>query len=358
MILNLDRFNKKLIGLSGFSILVLIGLISKSFLGANEKKDLSNFTAFAIAGSLPGLVNSSGELQPEKSIIISPKRQGIIEEIYVEEGDLIQKGQVLAKMDESDLIYRINELKADFEKQKSTYERRKFLYSEGAISKEKQEEYKNLFLRSEARLRQREVERSELEIRAPFKGIITSRDVDPGAFVLPTKSSSASPHTDSRNNGIFELSQGLKVIAKVPESDIGRIQIDQAANIRVDSFPEKRFKARVNKISPRAIKSNNVTSFEVTLLLVNSPKQLRIGMTADIEFQTGATAISTLVPTVAIVTQKGIPGLLLVGKDNQPSFKKIELGISSGDKTAIIKGIKPGDQIFIDLPPWAKESKD
>ena len=357
MLFKLDRYNKKLISLSGFSILVVLGLIFRISLGSSPKRDLSNFTTFAIKGSLPGLINSSGELQSVQRVIISPKKQGIVEYIYVEEGDLIEKGQLLAKMDSGDLIYRIRELKSDFEKEKAIYERRKFLFSEGAISKENHEEYKNLFLKSEARLKQIEVEKSDTEIRAPFKGTITSRDVDPGAFVIPAKSSASSPSGDSKNTAIFELSQGLKVMAKVPESDIGRIQIGQEASIRVDSFPEKRFKATVKKISPRAVKSNNVTSFEVTLLLLDSPNQLRIGMTADIEFQTGATAINTLIPTVAIVTRNGIPGVLLVGSNNEPDFKKIELGISSGDKTAIINGVKPGDQIFIDLPPWAKEKR-
>ena len=81
-------------------------------------------------------------------------------------------------------------------------------------------------------------------------------------------------------------------------------------------------------------------------------------MTVDIEFQIEETSISTLVPTVAIVTEEGKPGVLIVGQQSQPTFKEVELGISSGSQTAIIKGIKPGDQVFIDLPPWAKKKRD
>ena len=352
---NLNK--KKIISLSTVLILIGGGVFWRIGSTQNQTRNINTFTTYAESGRLPGLITATGELQSEKTLNLIPKRKGVIEKIYVEEGDLVKDGQLIAKMEDGDLIYRLNELKAEYEKQKADYKRREFLYLEGAISKENYEEYKSLFLKSQARLNQREVEKNDLEIRAPFKGLITSKNAFPGSFITPTTNSSSKNGT-SNVNSIVELSQGLEVIAKVPESDIGRIKIGQTALIRVDSFPEERFKCKVEKISSRAIKNNNVTSFEVKLSLINSIQKLRIGMTADIEFQTGATAISTLVPTVAIVTQKGIPGLLLVGKDNQPSFKKIELGISSGDKTAIIKGIKPGDQIFIDLPPWAKESKD
>ena len=89
------------------------------------------------------------------------------------------------------------------------------------------------------------------------------------------------------------VSQGLEVMAKVPESDIGRIRINQDANVRVDAFPDKQFAAKVSEIAPRATKTNNVTSFEVTLMLTNSSEDLRIGMTVDIEFQIDEADIST-----------------------------------------------------------------
>jgi len=77
-------------------------------------------------------------------------------------------------------------------------------------------------------------------------------------------------------------------------------------------------------------------------------------MTVDVDFQTGSTRPSTLVPTVAIVTESGKPGVLLVGDQDQPRFQAVELGSSSGSQTAILDGVKPGTQVFIDLPPWAK----
>ena len=146
--------------------------------------------------------------------------------------------------------------------------------------------------------------------------------------------------------------------AKVPESDIGRIALGQQAEIRVDAFPDERFQATVIEIAPRAEKRDNVTSFTVKLQLQDPPDRLRIGMTADINFQTGRSAPKTLVPTVAIVTENGKPGVLLVGEQQQPSFQAVELGSSSGDRTAILNGLPSGTRVFIDLPPWAKRERN
>jgi HlyD family secretion protein len=133
------------------------------------------------------------------------------------------------------------------------------------------------------------------------------------------------------------------------------VQLGQSATVRVDAFPDKSFEARVKRVTPRAVKLNNVTSFDVVLRLVGEPPQLRIGMTADVGFQTGQVQADTLVPTVAIVTEAGRPGVLLVGKKNQPTFQPVELGISSGKDTQILSGLKSGTRVFIDLPPWAKK---
>ena len=84
---------------------------------------------------------------------------------------------------------------------------------------------------------------------------------------------------------------------------------------------------------------------------------LRIGMTADIDFQTGQLQARTLVPTVAIVTETGRPGVLRVGKEQQPTFQPVELGASSGKDTQILSGLEPNTRVFIDLPPWAKKRK-
>ena len=320
----------------------------------NKPKDISNFTVVVEKGLLSERINSSGEIKARKSVKISPRKQGFLESINVQEGDSVKKNQLLATLDDKDFIYKIEELKLQAQKNESDYLRREFLYKEGAISKENFEDYKNKFETSKAKLNDAIEEKSFYLIKAPFGGIITAKFAEIGSYVAPSTNINSN---GSAKNFIFELSEGLEIIAKVPESDIGRINIGQEAIVRIEAYPQKKYIAYISKIAPRAIKDNNVTSFEVTLEFQEASKDIKIGMTADLEFKATNEIEKILVPTVSIVTEKGKKGILKVDQNNSPKFEEIEVGISSGSKTSVLKGLKPGEKIFIDIPPWAKKRK-
>ncbi|MEB3235612.1 MAG: efflux RND transporter periplasmic adaptor subunit, partial [Cyanobacteriota bacterium] len=293
-------------------------------------RDVTPYTVLARYGSLPGVINATGELDAIERVNVSPKRQGVIDKLYVDEGDRVRAGQILARMEAGDLLDREQELlanlrSAEAEQRRALSELRRNqpLYRQGAISLndfnrfKAEEEVRRMALNAaRERLDQRQVEAEELLVRAPFSGVISQRYADPGAFVTPTTTASATAGATS--SSIVELSQGLQVLAKVPEGDLGRLRPGMEALVRVDAFPDRRYPTRIRSISPRAVKTNNVTSFEVKLALLQPAPELRIGMTADIAFQTGRLQERTLVPTVAIVTEEGKPGVLLVGKDRQP----------------------------------------
>jgi len=337
---------------------------------AGQGERLADYTVVAESGDLPGVVTASGELEAEQRVNVSPKRQGVLVELFVEEGDAVRRGQPLARMDSDDLRERLAELQAQvtsaeaqLNRSSRELERNRRLFAQNAISQNDFDRVLSAFevdraavQASRQRLAARQVEKADLVVRAPFDGVVTQRFADPGAFVTPTTTAAAVAGATS--SSIVELAQGLEAVAKVPESDIGRIRLGQDAEVRVDAFPERRFPARVKRITPRAVKLNNVTSFDVVLAFAEAQPELRIGMTADIGFQTGRVQAETLVPTVAVVTEDGRPGVLLVGKDNQPSFQPVELGTSGGKDTQILSGLKPGTRIFIDLPPWSKRRRD
>ena len=364
----LKRRRKRLIGAGAAAVLLAAGgVIWSNGPWSGRSRQLNDFTVVAERGSLPGVITASGELEAIRRVNVSPKRAGLVKELFVDEGDVVEKGQVLARMDAGDFQDRIDELtalerqaNADYEAKRADYLRHRQLLDIGAISASDLDGFRAAFISSKEalnaareRIEQRQVEGSEKLIRAPFSGVITERFAEPGSFVTPTTAASTSAGATSST--LVELSEGLEVAAKVPESDIGRIRVGQNATVRVDSFPDQLFPARVRDIAPRALKTDNVISFEVELTLIDPPPTLRIGMTADVNFQTGRTAASTLVPTVAIVTEKGQSGVLLVGKDEEPTFQPVQLGASSGDRSAILSGVKPGTRVFIDQPPWAKQ---
>ena len=349
----LELIKKNLNFKSGILIFIIASFVIflSNNIKKNKPKDISNYVVDVEKGLLSESINSSGEIKAIKTVKISPRKPGFIKTLIVEEGDKVIKDQLLGTLDDKEFKYKLKELKIRNDKQKSDFLRREYLFNEGAISKENFEDFKNKYNTANAKLNDAISEESFYLVKSPFSGTITSKYAEIGSYVAPIANMSSNT---SAKNFIYELSDGIELVAKVPESDIGRIKIGQEASVRIESYPSKKYQAKIIKIAPRAIKDNNVTSFEVTLRFKEISDNIKIGMTADLEFKVENGIEKILVPTVSIVTEKGKKGILKLDKDNFPKFEEVEFGISSGSKTSVINGLKPGEKIFIDIPPWSK----
>ena len=232
-------------GIILLSLAIFFVFITNSF-KKNKSKDISDFVVQVEKGILSDSINTSGEVKAIRTSNIGPRKQGVIKEIKVDEGDLVKKDQVLASLDDEDFIYKIEELELNLEKQKSEFLRREYLYQEGAVSKEDYENYKNNYDISRAKFNDAKAEKSFYFIKAPYGGKITAKYAEIGSYVTPSTNLSSDSKT---KNFIFELSEGLEIVAKVPESDIGRIKIDQEASVRIEAYPSKKYSAIVKKIA-------------------------------------------------------------------------------------------------------------
>lgn len=195
-------------------------------------------------------------------------------------------------------------------------------------------------------------------IRAPFDGIITQKYADVGAFVTPT--TSASSTASATSSSILALARGVEILAKVPEVDIALLRMGQPVSIRADAYPNQSFQGKVIKIAPEAVVQDNVTSFEVTIGLIDGKQQLLSNMNVDVTFLGQQLGSALVVPTVAIVTEKGETGVMVPDKENKPKFKPVTIGLVLNDKTQILSGLTPGERVFIDLPEdaWKEKNKE
>jgi len=189
---------------------------------------------------------------------------------------------------------------------------------------------------------------SDTIIRAPFDGVITQKFASAGAFVTPT--TSASSTASATSSSILAIAKGLEIVARVPEVDINQITPGQDVEIVADAYPNKIFRGRVLLVAPEAIVENNVTSFEVRIALLSGREFLRSKMNADVTFLGESLSNVMTVPTVAIVTENGETGVLVPDADNKPEFQNVMLGATVGDRTQIIRGVQPGEKVFIDIP--------
>lgn len=186
-------------------------------------------------------------------------------------------------------------------------------------------------------------------IRAPFTGVITQKYANEGAFVTPTTSASASASATS--SSIVALAKGLEILANVPEADIGRIKTGQVVEITSDAYPDQVFKGKVRLIAPEAVKEEGVTLFQVRVAIDTGEDKLLSGLNVDLTFLGENVANALLVPTVAIVTERGETGVLIPDSNQKPQFRQITIGAQIKDQTQILSGLQPGDRVFLNPPP-------
>jgi HlyD family secretion protein len=193
------------------------------------------------------------------------------------------------------------------------------------------------------------VQEEDTRIRAPFSGVITQRFATEGAFVTPTTSASAT--SSATSTSIVALASGLEVVAEVPEVDLEQIRVNQKVEIVADAYPDQVFQGKVRLVAPEAVVEQNVTSFQVRVNVVTGLEKLRSGMNVDATFLGNQLNNALVVPTVAIVTNRGQTGVLMPGQNNQPRFQPVTIGPTIGNQTQVLQGIQAGDQVFTELPP-------
>jgi len=205
---------------------------------------------------------------------------------------------------------------------------------------------------AQARLKGVETQLEDTVIRAPFSGIITQKYAQVGAFVTPT--TSASSTTSATSTSIVALANGLEVLAKVPEADISQVKPGQQVEIKADSYPDQVFKGTVRLVAPEAVVEQNVTSFQVRITIATGKDKLRSGMNTDLIFLGQTLKQALIVPTVAIVTNKGQTGVLIPDTKQKPKFQPVTIGSTIGNQTQILEGIEAGAPVFVELPEGTK----
>jgi HlyD family secretion protein len=209
---------------------------------------------------------------------------------------------------------------------------------------------------SQAALEQKQIQYDDTIVTAPFDGTVTQRYAVEGAYVTP--STSASSTASASATSILALAQGLEIVAQVPEIDIGQLSKGQKVEIVADAYPDNKFYGEVKRIAPEAIEENGVTSFEVRVSLLTGQDKLRSQMNVDVTFLGQELDNAMVVPTVAIVTQQGQTGVMVLNEDNQPEFQPVEIGLTIEDKTQILQGLESNRRVFIDLPPEKEQGSN
>ncbi|MHC4777456.1 MAG: efflux RND transporter periplasmic adaptor subunit [Planctomycetota bacterium] len=182
------------------------------------------------------------------------------------------------------------------------------------------------------------------KVNAPISGVVTTRNVEPGQIISSGISNVGGGTTVLT---VSDLSR-MFVLATVDESDIGRVRLDQPAEVTADAFPGKIFPGQVVRIATRGVNVSNVVTFEVKIEVTGGKGSLlRPEMTANVEIVTEKKEDILTVPAEAITTRDGKHFVDVVGAGETTEEREVETGIGNGTRTQIVSGSKEGEKVIV-----------
>ncbi len=380
--------------------IVLIGAIALfAFASGGTKIDPSKL-AKVEKGDLAKSVVATGKIEPITKVEIKSKASGIVKKLYVEYGDRVKKGQILADLDKEEIEARVEQARAQLEAStaslngtradlqrakvdaegpdvpllKRAFDRAQGMAKEGVVSAsaldDAQKNYEMALnkqnvakaqvqvlqakigqaqaqvLQDRANLKQLEEQLSYTTIESPIDGIVLSRDVEVGdavSSILVMGSAATLVMTLGDTSEVY-------VKGKVDESDIGKVYMGQPARIKVESFKDKTFTGKVTKISPMGVEKDNVTTFEVRVSINNPEGMLKANMTANAEIILEEHKNVLQIPEGSIIYDKDKKASVEVpdpkGKEGKRKVA-VNIGISNGAKTELLSGLREGDQVVL-----------
>ena len=351
-------------------------------------------------GDLAKSVVATGKIEPLAKVEVKSKASGIVKKIYVDYGETVKEGQVLAELDKEQLQSavagaRANLLAAqaglqsaeathqrnvvdamgpDLPFLKSTVERNRKAAAEGlvaasvvddgekayqlalnkqlsaqrnvAVSKAEMAKARAQVAQFQAALASADQDLRNSTIVSPMNGLVLSRDVEVGDAV------SSILVLGSKATLIMTLGDvsSVYVLGKVDQADIGKVYLGQPARIVVESFKDKKFVGEVTKISPMGVEKDNVTTFEVRVSIQNPGGELKANMSANAEIILEEKHNVLLIPEAAVVYDKDRKTILEVPDANEKTGRRklsVKLGISNGVKTELQSGLKEGDKVIL-----------
>jgi RND family efflux transporter MFP subunit len=318
-----------------------------------------------------------GNLIGAATVEVVPRANGRLQVVDVKLGDSVHKGQVIARVEDSELreqvrqaeaSYKVSEAsirqrEADLKLAKNNLDRSKNLYERQLLPQQTFDDVdaryqaaaaqldlsKAQFEQAKARLDELKITLSNTQIVAPVDGFIGKRYLDPGAFAS----------TNAPVASVVDI-RTVRMVANLVERDMRRVPAGTEANVEVDAYPGEVFKGRVSRVAP--VFDPATRTAEIEIEVPNVGYRLKPGMYSRVQLTVSTKADAITVPRNALVDLSGRSGVFVAtapekaegtrgGGPGGPSvmnakFLPVEVGIRAGDSIEITKGLESGARVI------------
>ncbi|MFQ5857140.1 MAG: efflux RND transporter periplasmic adaptor subunit [Anaerolineae bacterium] len=356
-------------------------------------------TATVQRGTITATVEATGIVQPARQARLSLQTGGVVEEILVEVGDQVVQGDVLLRLDTTELersvrqaeltlemrrtalwnaeagpdaaeveIARVNVLQATMEYQAAqaaydeianrpgadssggavalenarvAYQRAMAEFERviGGVAPEQIERLQNEVTAAELALEEARAHLAQAELTAPFDGTVLQVDVQEDESVGPNQLLMV----------MGDLTR-LEIVAQVGEIDVGEVRAGQFADVRLDAFPDQVLLGEIMQVSPAAATEGGASVFQTTVKLEGTDLPVKAGMGAKLEITTREKAGILVLPSRAIQTL-GQQKVVKVRRGGQTHEVEVITGITNGELTEVVEGLQEGEVVVIERSP-------
>ena len=328
------------------------------------------------------LLNASGYVVPQRKSSVAAKATGRLVALYVEEGNKIKKDQIIAQLENEDLAASIRQAEANVDVSRAGYEQAKAELNDARVSFERQRQLlsreliaKSDYDTAEARYKKAiatvasadasikaaqaalsgaDVSLEYTRIRAPFDGVVLTKNADVGDIVTPL---GAAANAKSAVVTIADMSS-LQVETDVSESNIEKLKPGQPCEIQLDAVPETRFAGTIHMIVPTADRSKATVMVKVRFNTIDS--RILPEMSAKVAFLSREVKKEeeksrTAVNPKAIIDDGGKKFLFVV-KQSRVKLTPVTIGAPLGDMVEIHSGAVSGDKVVLNPPKNLKDN--
>ncbi len=364
--------NKTVKIILGIFVLILLVVVLKYFKDSNAKEVVDYKTELPFYSSLDTKTVATGKLNPEEEIELKPQISGIVDQIFVEEGDLVRKGDLIAKIrvvpNEQALgsaKSRINSARLSFENAQTLFDRNKLLFEKGVISKQDFENSELSLNQSKESYAQAQDDYKIIKQGSLSGGSSANTTIIaqiPGTILeIPVREGDQVIQSNNFNAGttIATIADMSKMIfeGKVDESEVGKLEEGKDIKVILGAIAEKEFPAVLTFVAPKGVEENGAVQFTIKAdVAIEAHTKIRAGYSANAEIEIESKD-SVLVIKEALlqfnrITEK--PFVELRQEDGTFSKKNVTTGLSDGINIEITDGVEEGDQIKV----WNKASEE
>jgi len=330
--------------------------------GPKPVADSRPSTALIETRSIHFAVTAAGDIGPADQVSVRPEVNGRLDELQVDVGDFVKKGDVLFKLDDKDLqIERqskdksVERARLELDQAHRDFARATQLYDEKLISQELFEDArtKSDLAKNALESRQKDLELVTDKLRktrvtAPFDCTVLTRPVSVGQAV----SGSGGFNSGTEVLTVANLDD-LVINAHINQADISRLHIEQEVAVTLEAIPGLLITGKVERIQPQSTIKNNIRGYPVRILLKSVDKKVRPGMTANVSIPVASAENVVAAPLAAIFTEtnpetRAMERYAFVKRGDDWERQPVEIGVSDYFFVEVTRGLQPDDEVALE----------